>query len=168
VFNTEVPAAGRFDGVVTFEAGAHAGDTFLIDLKTKGESKTARGYDQRLYGDSLALQLAGYRYASHYATFEPRVQGEKGASRRKYGGRVYLLNETEKEALGDTAEMWGRPGKDLRTAAVLLTPDWCRTHEVDTGPDVLDAMKAVRAAWQWKYVDSADRVHPHVPHEAAS
>lgn len=162
VYNDHVGAAGRFDGVLAFEAGPHAGVTGLIDLKTKGESKTARGYDQKVYGDSVALQLAGYKYAEHYATFKPRTQGEKWAEKRKYGGRVYLLNDAERGVLGRTEDLWGMRGEEMRTFVILLTPDWCRTHEIDTGPDVLDALKAVRAAWQWKFVDSNDRVHPEV------
>jgi hypothetical protein len=155
IMNERVVAAGRYDAVVLFRAGPLAGQVVLLDLKTKSESTTARGYPVKPYGDSVCLQMAGYRWAQRYADFEPRTQE---GNTHKYGGRVYLLSPAEKESLKSTEELWGRSCEDLETAVVLLTPDWCQTFVVDTGPDVLEYLKAVRAAWQWKFIDSADRV----------
>ena len=157
VYNTTVGTAGRFDLLCRFGAGPWAdGHAYLVDAKTKDKSTTKRGYDVKPYGDSVALQLAAYKWADKVATFEPRVQGAD--KRWLYGGRVYLANQHELEACTSFDETFGVNQTELQTGVVLITPDWYRLHRVHTGPDVLESLAAVKKAWEWKYLTSKDAV----------
>lgn len=164
VFSTVTHTAGRGDLWVTFPN--HTGDqVWLLDAKTK-EDRTARGHETKPYGDSEAIQLAGYRYATHRMTFPPRVKGESWQDRKQYGGRAYLLNEAEVAASQPMSEIVGDPA-ELRTAVLLLTPERALIYEIDTGPEVFEAFKAVRAAWTWSYETSNNVVSAPWPREAA-
>lgn len=167
VYNFAAQVAGRFDLVCRFTAGTLANEhgtdqRWLLDMKNKESATTKRGYDHKPYADSVALQLAAYRWASHYATFPPRTVGADGKQKYIYGGRTYLLNQSEIDQLGETRNLWGCTSEELLTAVLMVTPAWARTFPVDTGPDVLEAVKSVRNAWEWRYFGSKDRIKGYV------
>lgn len=150
VFNDYAKVGGRFDMALRFGAGPLAGDRiWLCDTKTKSQSVTARGMDQKPYGDAVAPQLAAYRWAEWSATFPPRVQTR--------GARNYLLNKTERENLAPLSDILGDP-EDIGTLVLMVTPEWSKMFPVETGREVLEWVKNIAAAGDGKekargYVD---------------
>ena len=138
VFNDYAKVGGRFDMALKFRAGPLAGDRiWLCDTKTKNSSVTARGYDQKPYGDAVSPQLASYRWAEWATTFPPRMQTR--------GSRAYLLNATEREHLVPLSDTLGDP-EEMGTLVLMVTPEWARMFPVETGREVLDWVKSISAA----------------------
>lgn len=150
VFNDYAKVGGRFDMALKFRAGPLASERiWLCDTKTKNSSVTARGFDQKPYGDAVSPQLAAYRWAEWSATFPPRVQTR--------GARNYLLNTSEREHLAPLSDTLGDPN-EIGTLVLMVTPEWSRMFPVETGREVLEWVKAIAAAGNGKekarkYVD---------------
>lgn len=124
VYWPEAGIAGRFDAIVTFRKAPELGNT-LLDLKNTRSARTKSGAKKQVYGDSHALQLSAYRYATHVATFEPRLL----VTQRATSNRTYLLNPREMDACAPMFRV-------DTTAIISNNPERCAFYPIDTGPAV--------------------------------
>lgn len=144
--------AGRFDAICRFRKAPELG-TLLIDLKNAREARYPSGGLKPVYGDSHALQLACYRYATHVATFEPRLL----VTQRKQSNRTYLVNRAELDACAPMYEVDG-------TAIIHNNPERCALYPIDTGPGVHRRALEAAGLHRWLHEESRNVVGPpHAP-----
>ena len=152
VYWPEAGIAGRFDAIVRFAKAPEMGNV-LLDLKNTREGRYKGGGLKRVYGDSHALQLASYRYATHVATFEPRLL----VTQRKTSTRTYLVNPRELDACAPMHQV-------DTTAIVQNTPERCALYPIDTGPNVRRRVLEAVGMHRWVHEESADVVgQPYTP-----
>lgn len=142
VYNPELGIAGRLDALVTFPDFPQFG-TALVDLKNSRDARSKAGTLKRPFGDSHALQLAAYRSCRLQATFSPRIQVTKRATRN----RTYLLNPREQAACTEATVIDS-------TFILQNDPERCLLYPVDTGPSVQRRLVDVLGAGRWMREES--------------
>lgn len=138
VFNHYALVAGRMDAMVRFRNGPLAdGKPKLIDLKCKMKAYTNRGYPQKPYGDTVAPQLTGYKWAEGLWTApqEPRINTRKS--------RHYLLSAEERAQLVPLSDVTGCAAEEIDTHIIQVTPLSTRVFEIESGPEQLEFVKAI-------------------------
>lgn len=136
--------AGRLDLVCRFRKAPQLG-LCLVDLKNSRDAKTRGGNRKKPYADTQALQLASYRWATHVATFEPRVL----ITEKKSSARVYLLNEAEKAACDPMPELDG-------SYILQNNPESCLLYPVSSTRAV--HYRAVQAEGLWRWLNEESRL----------
>jgi len=122
--------AGQADAFLTID-----GVRFLTDYKTSRTSFDKRGYARKPYPESVALQLAAYRYAEMAAVWRPRRMEQM---RRRY----YLLSEAER------AQAVPVPEVDAGLV-IQITPEFCTAYPVTISEPVFEAFLHVQESARW-------------------
>lgn len=129
VFNDTYRYAGTLDLIAEID-----GDSYIIDYKTSRADTDRQGRPKKPYGDSVALQLAAYRYAEMAAVWRAR--------RVEYPRRYYLLNDAERS--------WAQPVPEVDGGlAVLITPERCEAYPVACGPEVFRVFLHCLEIFRW-------------------
>lgn len=138
--------AGQLDFKVRlrgrFDAWPGAVDpVVLLDGKTSEKTYDSQGRPFKPYGDSHALQLVALAYATHAATWQPRLMPGQN------GGRFYLANPEELATAVAPAHVDG-------AALLSITPAYCKAFPVDISPSVHAYALCVADAWRWAHIAS--------------
>lgn len=130
VYNATYGYAGQCDAMLTID-----GTRFITDYKTSRDTYDARGNLKKPYPESVALQLAAYRYAEHAAVWRPRRL-------EKFRRRYYLLSPEERAL--------AVPVPEVDTGLVIkLTPESCESYPIRCDTEVHQAFLFVLEAFRW-------------------
>lgn len=141
VFNPLTGIGGRFDQKIQLGGnGPLAGLRVLMDLKTSLDDRFKSGGLKKPYADSVALQLATYRYATHQATIDMHVE-------QKWSGRQYYASQ---EVI-DTAVV---PTQVDACAVLYLTPARCWLYPIDVNEQTYERAVDAANTWRWTHIDS--------------
>lgn len=130
VFSPEDGVAGRFDAKVRFPHIPSLPGVTLLDLKTAAEPK-------KVYADSHGLQLTAYRFATHQATFNPRIIQNRDA-------RSYLASDAELAACV-------APEPVDHTCILQVTPTSHRLVPIITNDTTRAYLRSVVNAFRWAH-----------------
>jgi ATP-dependent exoDNAse (exonuclease V) beta subunit len=130
VYSSTFGYAGSADGFMTID-----GTRFIFDYKTSRDTFDSRGQLKKPYPESVALQLAAYRYAEHAAVWRPRRL-------EKFRRRYYLLSPEERAL--------AVPVPEVDTGLVIkLTPESCEAYPIRCDEDVHRAFLFVQESFRW-------------------
>lgn len=138
VFHPDYAYAGTADGFFTID-----GMRLIFDIKTSRESRDKQGNLKSPYPE-VALQLAGYRYASLAAAWRPRRVME---FRRRY----YVLSQSERALAVPVPEVDGG-------AVVHITPEACELFPVRCDERIFERFLHVIEVARWKFEMEANVV----------
>jgi hypothetical protein len=150
VFDPASRLAGRLDwklrlrGRFTAWPGV-ADPVILFDGKSTDKGFDRDGRPFKPFADSHPLQLAALAYATHAATFDPRIVPGNN------GGRFYLANPAELGACTVPAHVDG-------AALLSMSPVHCTAFPVDISPGVHAYARCVADAWRWAHIASKQTI----------
>lgn len=130
VYSEKFGYAGTLDAIAVV-----GGVRFLLDYKSTRRGFDSRGNPSAPYAETVALQLAGYRYADYVATWRPRRYEHL---RRRY----YLLGESEKAAAAPVPTVDG-------CLVLHLTPEHCEAFPIRADEGVFDAFLFTLECFRW-------------------
>lgn len=131
VYSDRYGYAGTLDAIATVY-----GKRFVIDYKSSRDDRDKWGNLRTPYADSVALQLAAYRYADKVKPTPPRRF-------EKWRRRYYLLNPTEAEDCVPVPEVDAG-------LCIYITPDRCDAYPVTCDINVHRRFLYVAEIWRWQ------------------
>lgn len=141
VYNPDLGYGGTLDNFLTID-----GVRYIGDKKSTRKVVDARGNPTEPYAESVALQLAAYRWATYAATVRARRM-------EKFRRRYYLWGEQD--------ESLAQPVPKVDTGLVIhITPESCRAYPIRCDEEVFEAYLAVQDSARWVYQTSKSVMSP--------
>lgn len=135
VYRPDLGYAGTLDALLSID-----GTRYIADYKSTRNAKDGKGRPTKPYAETVALQLAAYRHATHAAIWRPRRH-------EKFRRRYYLLSPGEQAT--------AQPVPEVDTGLVIhITPEACEAYPIRTDEEVFEAYLAVQDGARWLFQTS--------------